>query len=127
MNSMSLYWLHQTLAVLPLVLWVYLGMGLPYALFVLPRLDWARKIDVLALSFAFGSALLTAWMFILGTIGGNQEIALLRFDYVLAGTIVITLFGAVLVWRKARKTEASKQETSPLAFDEKLLIVLIVV
>lgn len=124
---MSLYWLQQTLVVLPLVLWVYIGLGVPWALLVLPRSDWSQKVTVTALSFAFGSALLTAWMLILGTIGGAQERALLRFDLIMAGTIIIALIGGFFAWRKFRQTEANAVEHHPLAFDEKLLVSLIVV
>lgn len=123
---MSLYWLQQTINVLPLVLWVYIGMGIPFALLILPRQDWSQKMTVLALSFAFGAALLTAWMLILGTIGGTQERALLRFTPVFSGTVVIALIGYFLAWQKYRKTQATKTEKMPLAFDEKLLILLIV-
>lgn len=126
MSDMSLYWLQQTINVLPLVLWVYIGMGIPFALLVLPRQDWSQKMTVLALSFAFGPALLTAWMLILGVIGGAQATALLRFMPVFAGTVLITLIGYFLAWQKYRKTDATKTETTALAFDECLLILLIV-
>ena len=43
---MSLYWLQQTLAVLPLVLWVYIALGIPWALLILPRSDWSQKVTV---------------------------------------------------------------------------------
>lgn len=125
---MSLYWLHQTIAVLPLALWVYLGLGIPWALLVLPRADWSQRMTVGALSFAFGPALLTAWMLVLGTIGGAREFRLLRFDLVLAGTIVIALLAYWLTWRKYKNTQ--KQDTptkTPLASDEKLIIGLIII
>ncbi|GAB5491566.1 MAG: hypothetical protein Phog2KO_17810 [Phototrophicaceae bacterium] len=124
---MSLYWLEQTIAVLPLVLWVYIALGVPWALLILPRSDWSQKITILALSFALGPALLTAWMLILGTIGGAQESALLRFDLVMLGTIILALIGGFFAWRKYKNTEASSIETQPLAFDEKLLITLIII
>ncbi len=124
---MSLYWLQQTLAVFPLVLWVYIVVGVPYALIVLPRQDWSRRMDVLALAFAFGPGLLTLWMLILGTIGGAQELALLRFDTVFSGTVIIALIGIFFAWRKYKNSEASKEDSSALAFDEKLLILLIVI
>jgi hypothetical protein len=140
------YWLEQTLIVLPLAIWIYFGLGIPYAVLVLPRAAWARKAEVLAVSFAFGPAILTAWGFILGTIGAAYSIPLLRFDLLFGGTIVLALVGAVFAWQKRKWTERllplspqpsftasegrqnSKQaETkislnSPLAFDEKLLI-----
>ncbi|MEO1290740.1 MAG: hypothetical protein AAFV93_23610, partial [Chloroflexota bacterium] len=124
---MSLYWIDQTLAVLPLVLWVYLGLGIPYALLLLPRADWYRRVEVVGLSFALGPALLTAWMLVLGTIGGAREQATLRFDWIFAGTVVFALIGYGLLWRKWRGSNASKREHHPLAFDERLLILLIII
>ncbi|MEL7435134.1 MAG: hypothetical protein AAFN11_14400, partial [Chloroflexota bacterium] len=73
---MSLYWLDQTMAVMPLVLWVYFGVGIPYALVCLPRSEWHKRVSVVALAFALGPALLTMWMLILGVIGGALETAL---------------------------------------------------
>lgn len=124
---MSLYWLQQTLAVLPMALWVYFVIGIPYALLALPRQDWSRRIDVLALGFAFGPGLLTLWMFILGTIGGAQETALLRFDFVFAGTVIIAIIGIFFAWRKYHRDKVEKIELPALAFDEKLMILLIAI
>jgi hypothetical protein len=135
------YWLEQSLVVLPLALWVYLGLGLPYALLALPREAWARKAEVVALSFAFGAALLTIWGFILGTIGGRLQMPLLRFDLLFGGTIVMAVVGAALVWWKVKSSpqplspqppfpasEARGSQNSnarPMAFDEKLIIGLV--
>lgn len=123
------YWLEQTLAVLPLALWVYLGMGIFPALGGLPRRDWQQAPLVLCLSFVFGSALLTAWMFILGTIGAANQTALLRFDLIFAGTLIWTAILGVLVWRKYRHVPEDKNNIRtrhhlPLHFDEKLLLLL---
>ncbi|MGB7339467.1 MAG: glycosyltransferase family 39 protein [Phototrophicaceae bacterium] len=124
---MSLYWLQQTLAVYPLVIWVYFALGIPYALLALPRSDWGRRFDVIALAFAFGPALLTAWMLILGTIGGTQEQAYLRFDVVLGGTVILAMIGYSLLWRKLKNGTSITLEHVPLAFDERLLIALIII
>ncbi len=133
------YWLEQTLRMLPLALWVYIGMGIFPALWLLPRRDWQQTPLVLCLSFALGSALLTAWMFLLGTLGAAQKIPLLRFDIILAGTIVWTLVFGILAWRKYRrevvleKSQTGEKPThaSPIvpqwAFDEKLWLLLIAV
>lgn len=124
---MSLYWLEQTMAVLPLVLWAYLGMGIPWALVCLPRVDWHKRVSVVALAFALGPTLLTVWMLILGVIGGTQETAWLRFDLIFGGTVVIALTGYGLLWRKAHLQSAKIdiEQPLPLAFDERLLIGLI--
>ncbi|MDQ7033689.1 MAG: glycosyltransferase family 39 protein, partial [Anaerolineae bacterium] len=121
----SLYWLTQSLAALPLALWVYLGLGIPYALLILPRQDWQSRAMVLCVGFALGPALLTAWMFILGTIGGATETALLRFDLIFVGTVLIAVVGIGFAWRKARSTTSQKLPATPLALDEWVLLGLI--
>lgn len=118
----SFYWLTQSLAALPLALWVYLGLGIPYALVILPRQDWQSRALVLCVGFALGPALLTAWMFILGTLGGATETALLRFDLIFAGTVVIAIVGIVLAWRKAHNTTGQNSPKIPLALDEWVLV-----
>ncbi len=116
------YWIYSTLAAAPAVLWAFFGLGIPWALAVLPRKDWRDRVLVIALAFAFGPALLTAWMFILGSIGENS----LRLGNTLGGTAAIALVGFGLAWRKRRFQSNSEVEISqPLAIDEKLLIVLI--
>ena len=113
------------LAATPAFLWVYFGVGVPWALALLPRRDWRDKALVLCLAFAFGPMLLTAWMFALGTLGGDHN-ALLRFDLILGGTLLLALVGAAIAWRKRRPEAAPAPERVPLAFDEKLLLALIV-
>lgn len=122
---MTLYWLTETLAGLPLALWIYLGIGIPWSLALLPRRDWHARTLVLALAFAVGPALLTAWMLILGVIGSAQEQPLMRFDLSFAGSIVIALIGTGLAWRKRITSERTESNTRPLAWDERLLLALI--
>lgn len=113
------YWITSTLAATPAVLWAFFGLGIPWALVVLPRKDWRDRVLVIALAFAFGPALLTAWMFILGSIGEKS----LRLDTILGGTAAIALIGLGLAWRK-RRFRSNSEVSNPLAIDEKLLIVL---
>jgi len=111
-------WLTITLTMLPLLLLVYLGLGLPWALTLLPRRDWADRPLLLCLALAMGPTLLSVWMFMLGSAG-----PLLRLDLILGGVIVIAMIGTVLAWRK-RKNETIQPEKQPLALDERLLLVL---
>jgi 4-amino-4-deoxy-L-arabinose transferase-like glycosyltransferase len=119
------YWLNSTLGATPAVAWVFVGLGIPWALALLPRSDWRDRALVVGLGFAVGPMLLTAWMFILGTIGAGQEQALLRFDVIFAGTLVMAIIGMGLAWRKRRISEVLP-DRQPLASDERLLIVLII-
>lgn len=114
------YWLTDTLAATPAFAWVYCGLGVPWALALLPRGDWRDRAVVACLAFIFGPGLLTAWMFALSQLGDS----LLRFDLIFAGTLVLALAGASLAWRKRRSSE-SLTPRNPFAFDEKLLIILI--
>jgi hypothetical protein len=125
------YWITETVAALPAVLWMFVGVGLPWALVVLPRKDWRDRPMVACVALAIGPALVTAWMFLLGTIGAGQNALLLRFDVIFLGTLALAVTGAWLARRQAR-ADASERSMGialkiPLTIDEKLLITLIVV
>jgi hypothetical protein len=113
------YWLESTAAATPAFLWIYVGLGVPWALALLPRADWRDRPLVLVSGFAFGALLLTAWMFILGSVGA------LRFELILAGTLLLAGVGSGLAWRKRQPPDPHPRATLPLAFDEKLMIGLI--
>ena len=146
-------WLESTIKVIPALLWVFIGMGVPYALIVLPRRDWADRVMVACLSLGFGPALLTAWMFVLGILGQNDDPnaglsnnpmqttiinhvggeSLLRPELILGGTVVIAIIGMFFAWRK-RNTNTDTTGAyvdaplqTPLYIDEKLLIGLIII
>src|SRR5215471_1489164 len=91
------YWITSTLAATPALIWMFVGVGLPWALVALPRYDWRDRMMVACLSLAFGPALLTAWMFVIGSV---QSANLLKIEWVLLGTAVIALVGWLIVWRK---------------------------
>lgn len=122
------YWITSTLAATPALLWMFVGVGLPWALVALPRRDWRDRIMVACLALAFGPALLTAWMFVLGSV---QSANLLRLDTVLIGTAVIAVIGWALVWRRRTpppnplpvNNEGERKQF--LGFDERLLILLV--
>jgi hypothetical protein len=120
------YWIASTLAATPAFVWIFLGLGLPAALALLPRKDWHDRPLVFCTAFALGPALLTAWMFVLGTVGAAQNVALMRFDLVFTGTLFMAFIAAALAWRK-RKSPVPAPSRSPLAFEEKLLVALVVV
>ncbi len=132
------YWMTSTLAATPALLWMFAGVGLPWALVLLPRRDWRDHVMAACLTLAFGPALVTTWMFVLGSV---QSANLLRLDYVLVGTAVIAAIGWSLVWR--RRVELPKQDflttetqsnteikqnngRDHFSFDERLLILLVV-
>lgn len=141
-------WMQSTLNAYPALIWVFGGMGLPWALVVLPRHDWSNRVMVACLSLAFGPALLTVWMFILGTLGMNDDpdagatinpmqtsvlnhvggTDWLQPGNILAGTVVIAGTGLLLAWIKARRRSAPVRTPSePLAPFQVFLLALIVV
>ncbi|MCC6613750.1 MAG: glycosyltransferase family 39 protein [Anaerolineae bacterium] len=128
-HALMPYWIADTLATTPAFAWVYLGVGVPWALAVLPRATWRRWPVVLALAFALGPLWLTAWMFVLGSIGANSQMPLLRLDLILIGTVVIALIGVGWAWRRRSQpaTDAEQAGAARLQLDERLLIGLIVV
>ncbi len=95
------YWITSTLIATPALLWMFLGVGLPWALIALPRRDWADRVMVAVLALAFGPALITAWMFILGSLPGSQ----MQWPQVFVGSLALALVGWIWVWRKRRVAE----------------------
>ena len=112
------------LAATPALAWMFLGLGLPWALVILPRRDWRDWPTVACLAIAFGPALLTAWMFILGSFGQPSLI----LPNILTGTAILAAIGWLLVWRKRisnAELVGTRTISSALHFDEKLLLALI--
>jgi hypothetical protein len=117
------YWITSTLAATPALLWMFAGVGLPWALLLLPRRDWRDPAIVGCLMLAFGPALLTAWMFILGTLGGAIATPYITLPNILVGTMVIAVLGWLLVWRKLRDSSdqpVQSAESKPSAISYQL-------
>ena len=102
--NLSLYWLQQSLAVLPLITLVYLGTGLPVTLLLLPRSDWSQRATVACLTLISGSTLLTLWMFFIGTTGAAQDNYNLTMGSILAGVGIIAIIGWLALGWKLRST-----------------------
>ncbi len=120
------YWIADTLAGTPAALWIMVGVGLPWALALLPRCDWRYRFEAVTLGIFLGTAWLTVWMFILGTIGAAQEEALLTRDALLLGTAIIAAAGAAIAWLRWRRMRSVPAiARAALGRDEWLLIALI--
>ncbi len=78
-------WLLPTFLLAPALLWMFLGVGLPWALALLPHADWRRPITVLAVSLALGPALTTSAMFVIGTFGQFSQENVLVASALVAG------------------------------------------
>jgi hypothetical protein len=120
------YWIADTLTGTPAALWIMVGVGLPWALALLPRRDWRFRIEAITLGVFVGTAWLTVWMFVLGTLGAARQQALLTRDLVLLGTALLAAVGVAIVWLRARRRpHPGPAARSPLEWDERLLLVLI--
>ncbi|MBL8130465.1 MAG: glycosyltransferase family 39 protein [Anaerolineae bacterium] len=131
------YWIADTLSGLPIYLLVVAGVGIPWAFALLPRAERGDLPTLLAAALAAGGGLITAWMFILGTVGEIVGEPLLRAEGIAIGLAVLGLGGALLAWRgrwtfiaHSRATQRrATQRVAPtgerLAFDERWLILLI--
>lgn len=119
-------WLIESVAGLPPALWMFVGLGLPWALVALPRPDWSRLARVFALAFAFGPAWMSVVLLGFGTVGGARSEAWMRFDLTMGTSVVICLLGVALTIRKLRHPPDVPREGRALAFDERIIILLIV-
>ncbi len=113
------YWLNDSLTPLPGLLLVHAGLGIPWALVLLPRAAWGSRASVAALAGAIGPLLLTLWMLPLGVAGR------LQLAPVLAGMLVLLAIGLLLAWRKRQRPPAATAPSPPLSGLEKLLLLLI--
>jgi phage-related protein len=92
-------WLNDAMSALPWACWVFVGLGLPLALTLLPRRDWPHRAMVLAVAFAAGSALQSAWMLVLGAVSQ------LYAGPIAGGLVIATLLAwatAAWKWRKSQ-------------------------
>ncbi|MFZ4816357.1 MAG: hypothetical protein ACOYL5_17615, partial [Phototrophicaceae bacterium] len=119
------YWVINTFSTLPAFAALYLGLGVPLALVALPRADWRRWPLVVMTGAALAPALLTAYMFALGSFG----LPLLTRANVLYGLAVMLGLAWGGAWIKSRRTVGANDETPlrslPLEGIEVLLLTLL--
>src|SRR5687767_9912082 len=121
----SLYWITESL---PGLIWfalVYGLMGIPAACAALPRRQWSDHAAVGVLAIAFAPALLTAWLFILGTLGAVLKTPFLTPVPMLIGCGVIAAGLWARVWWKRNSNFADGDERAshdlPYQSSDKLL------
>lgn len=122
----SLYWIEESLPGLLPCLWMVAAVGVPWALAATPRREWRSYALVGALALALGPAWVTAWMLLLGVAGAQLDLGLLTGEWIIAGSAVIGLLGAMIAWRKRRETAPYAGAGAAFAIDEKLILALIV-
>jgi hypothetical protein len=125
------YWISLGLQPLPAFLWMFVGVGLPWALALLPRKDWRDLPLVACVMLIAGAALTTTWMFVLGVIGGASQTPLMTPEAILIGTLAISGIGGLITFVRWRRPTDTNSEKLPLfrklAFDETLVLGLIVI
>ncbi len=87
-------WFRPTVELLPFAAWMFIGVGVPWALVLLPRGLWSSRITVLAVGMALGPLGLTSVMFVLGTAGR------LTLTGTMIGSLIVAGVGAVLALRR---------------------------
>ena len=121
----STYWIEESLAGILPTLWMFLGVGLPWSYAVVSRRFWSSKALIGATALALGPAWMTVWMLILGLAGAQLEARLLRSEWILLGSVVISAVGLLIAWRKQEKSAPRASSAPPFATDEKLIVALI--
>ncbi len=119
------YWIEDSLAGIIPTLWMFLGLGLPWAFATISRRYWRSRALIGAVALALGPAWMTAWILILGVAGAQLEARLLKPEWILLGSVVIAGAGCLIALSKRDKAAASASPARPFAFDEKLIIALI--
>ena len=69
---------------------------------------------------------MTSWMLVLGVLGAQTGQSLLVREWIIVGSILIAALGGRIAWRKGRGTTAASAPRAPYAFDEKLIIAMII-
>lgn len=87
-------WLKPFLSTTPFMAWFFAGVGIPWALALLPRRDWQDRLTVIGLGLALGPIFGTTWLFLLGTF------ATFTFVSAFVGTLIIAGIGSFIAWRR---------------------------
>lgn len=83
-------WFEPTIRLLPFAAWMFVGVGLPWALALMP--GRREPVTVLAAAMALGPLGLTAVMFVLGTFGT------ITLGGTLIGSVLVAAVGAALAY-----------------------------
>ncbi|PJF39498.1 MAG: hypothetical protein CUN55_14165, partial [Phototrophicales bacterium] len=112
-------WIQIFLVLTPFMAWFFVGVGVPWALAILPRHDWQDRSIVFAVGLALGPLFGTLWLFLLGTFFHFSVLG------ALGGTIAISCLGMWLAWRRWQQpyqsTMAAYPERRPFIALERIL------
>lgn len=87
----------------------FLGIGIPWALALLPKSDWRDRATVLALGLALGPLIGTLWLFVLGT--------WFSFDLrlVIGGSALLGIVGLTVIQVRGRSHNVPSEAPAPQA------------
>ncbi len=85
-------WLTPFFNYFPAYALFFLGVGVPWALALLPREEWRNPTMLFATAFALGPLFSTTWMFVLGTWGT------FKIERVLTGILMLAVVGTTAAW-----------------------------
>ncbi len=114
-------WLPPTIVLLPALLWMFLGVGIPWALAILPRSDWRDRMTLIAVALALGPAVTTTTMFVIGTLG--------RFTVanVLGSSALVAGIGLAFAARNRAIQAVDSRPRRPITLIDGVLILAVVV
>ncbi|HLA44126.1 MAG TPA: hypothetical protein VJZ27_11855, partial [Aggregatilineales bacterium] len=113
-------WLQPFFTFFPVYALFFLGVGLPWALVLLPRDEWRNRPTVLALGLALGPILCTTWLFALGTWGRLVP------ERALTGIVLLGIIGFTGAWlrRHTGYRDASIYEEAWTGVEKTLVVMM---
>ncbi|MFP4323319.1 MAG: hypothetical protein ACLFTK_12770 [Anaerolineales bacterium] len=115
------YWLEPFFTAWPAYAFFFLGVGVPWALVLLPRDEWTNHPTVLATGLALGPLLSTTWLFLLGTFGR------LEAERALTGLALLALVGLTGAWlRRHKRFRPPHTRPEPWTGLERALVVMMI-
>ena len=121
LNSMIPNWLTPFFTYFPLYALFFVGVGVPWALVLLPRDEWRNRPTVLATGLALGPLFGTLWLFALGTWGTFSA------EKALTGIVLLAILGSTGAWLR-RHTAYIPRTSRPMPWTglERALVVMMV-
>ncbi|KAB2904762.1 MAG: hypothetical protein F9K27_07205 [Anaerolineae bacterium] len=115
-------WLTPFFVYFPAYALFFLGVGIPWALALLPREEWRNRVTVFTVGIALGPILSTTWMFCLGTWGT------FKIERVLTGVVLLVIVGITAAWlRRYTPYREARLRQEPWTSIEKTLVVMLII